>query len=167
MLNQLAKLLYFTVIKPLLLDMGPSDNLHNPYYSQTGNVGLEMQTNLSVCMWNVGGMMGGNTNYSKITDPWFIDIVQGNDIIALVETHMSPDQPIVMEGYHTLRRDRPRSNNGRHFGGWAVLIKEQIWKPGIKVLEQTLDYVWLKICKEPFDQANDIYIYVLGLHTTK
>jgi len=114
--------------------------------------------NLTICMWNVGGMVCKSTNYKKIRDPWFLSTISGNDIIALVETQVSPDEPLKLEGYHTYRRDRPKSKNGRHFGGWAVLIKENLWNLGIKVIEQSLDFVWLKVSKDTFRLPNDLYL---------
>jgi hypothetical protein len=105
-------------------------------------------------------MMCHSTGYNKTLDPLFLNTIKNHDIIALVETHMSPDQPLALDGYYTCRKDRPISNNGRHFGGWAVLIRKPLRKLGIKIIEQSLDYVWLKLCKGPFQLPHDIYICV-------
>jgi hypothetical protein len=111
-------------------------------------------------MWNMGGMVCKQTNYDKIKDPMFIETIKGHDIIALVETHLPADHPIALDGYYHCRRDRPKSNNGRHFGGWAVFIRKSLRKLGIKVVEQSPDFVWLKVCKGPFQLSHDIYICV-------
>ena len=53
--------------------------------------------NLSLCMWNVGGMVCSGTDYHKINDPFFVETIKGYDIIALVETQMSPEQPLKLD----------------------------------------------------------------------
>jgi hypothetical protein len=111
-------------------------------------------------MWNVGGMVCKSTDYEKLKDPLFLQTLEGHDIIALVETHLPTDYPLALEGYYCCRKDRPKSNNGRHFGGWAIFIKRSLRKLGIKVVEQSPDYAWLKVCKGPFQLAEDIYICI-------
>ena len=109
-------------------------------------------------MWNVNGLMCKSTNYNKLHDPLFFNMARGYDIITVVETGISPDQPLAADGYYTCRTERPKSKHGRHFvGEWAVLIKYHLKKNGIKVLEQTYDFVCMKLCKELFQIYEDIY----------
>lgn len=115
---------------------------------------------ISVCMWNINGIISGSSNCSKIEDPDFVKNVEGNDIIALVETQISPNTPITLDGYLTFRKDRPQSKNARHFGGLAVLMKKDLRDLNVKIIHQTLDYMWIKFDKTNFNMNDDIYMCI-------
>jgi hypothetical protein len=129
--------------------------------------GLERVTDvafagISMCMWNVNGMFNKSLNYQKMNDDLFINEVKNHDIIALVETQTGPDDHIILEGFYpAIKADRPKPKGApRHFGGIAVLVKQELRK-GIKFLEhRTQDYIWLKLCKEFFHLNNDIFVCV-------
>jgi hypothetical protein len=122
--------------------------------------GPAKHSDLSICMWNVNGLESKSIGSNKLEDPLFLDTVRNFDIISLVETQLSPNDPLKIEGYSTVRKDRPKSSNGRHYGGWAVLIKEPLRKQGIKIIEQTVDFVWIKVCHGPFKIETDLYICI-------
>ena len=44
------------------------------------------ETNLSICSWNVGGLISENHNKTK--DPLFINHIKEYDLILLTETHL-------------------------------------------------------------------------------
>ena len=117
----------------------------------------KLHCGLSVCMWNVNGLVCAKRQYNKIEDSIFHKIIKDHDIIALVETKISPEVNIQMEGYHLCRMDRPKSSNSRHYGGWALYINKGL-KNGIKILEQTPDYAWLHVSKDFFLLPYDIYM---------
>lgn len=127
---------------------------------QISAVNKSVQKSLSFCTWNVGGLMCRATKYMKLHDPLFLKAIVDFDIIALLETHVSPMDPLELEGYYVCRRDRPQSRNGRHFGGWVIFIRKSLRDLGIQILEQSLDLCWLKIPKNPFRLSQDIYLCV-------
>ena len=115
-------------------------------------------TDISVCVWNVNGLCCKSRNYCKFSDASFIKQIQGHDIIGLIETQSSPETVITLKGYSTVRVDRPKGKRAvRHFGGWALLIKNEIRK-GIKFEKQTTDFVWLRMSKTFFGLGDDIYL---------
>ena len=121
-----------------------------------------MKTSLTFCVWNVKGLSSKHSYKSKLEDPYLLNVVKATDIIAFVETQTSPDVPLSLNGYVTYRRDRPKSNNGRNFGGWAILIKEDLFHTrGISFMKQTDDFVWIKLCKNTFQFQEDIYLCIL------
>jgi len=118
-------------------------------------------------MWNVNGILSRKSHQCKLNDPFFIDVVKHTDIVALVETQASPDMSLALDGYVTYRKDRPKSNNGRHFGGWAVFIKKEIHLTGgLNLIKETHDYVWFKLNKEIFNFNEDIFLCILHVYTT-
>ena len=121
----------------------------------------ESQSGLSLCMWNIHGMINNTRNYNKLDDSEFKMLVEGHDIIGLVETQISPDQPLALDQYYTYRMERTKSKNGRHFGGIAVFIKKHLRKDGIKIVAQTPDYIWLKLCRSFFGRVKDIYLCIV------
>ena len=116
---------------------------------------------LSLCMWNVNGIISGLTKSNKLEDPDFSRVISGHDIIALIETKVSPTEAISLQGYSTYRRDRPKSRNERHYGGLAILIRNEIRKAfDVKIIQQTSDYIWLKIDRSKIKNFEDIYICI-------
>ena len=74
---------------------------------------------------------------------------------------MSPNETISLEGYTTYRSDRPKSKNERHYGGLAVLIKNELNDLlDIKITHQTHDYMWLRISKNKLESNEDMYICI-------
>ena len=115
---------------------------------------------ISVCMWNINGILTGKSKCDKLKDSNFLRTVQGQDIIALIETHVSPQTPLELDGYWTLRVDRPQSKNTRHFGGLAVFIKNELKKSNVKIVQKTLDYIWLKFDKTNIRMDEDIFMCI-------
>ena len=115
---------------------------------------------ISVCMWNINGILTGKSKCSKLNDTSFLRTIRGYDIVALVETHISPQNILEMDGYYTYRIDRPLSKNARHFGGIAVFIKNELRCNSVKIVQQTLDYVWLKFDKTSFNMDDDIFMCI-------
>ena len=121
---------------------------------------LDTSHGISICMWNINGALTGKSKCNKLNDPAFLKTVQGQDIIALVETHVSPHVTLEIEGYWTFRIDRPQSKNARHFGGLAIFIKNELRKTNIKIVQQSLDYVWLKIDKTNINLDENIFMCI-------
>ena len=72
---------------------------------------------LSVCCWNVDGLITNDHDYDKLSDSEFLHKIQGCDIIGLVETHnIKPlKSPLASHKiYHSHRIQDPRSK--RNYG---------------------------------------------------
>ena len=84
--------------------------------------------------WNIGGLCTRGMN--KAEDSIFLKNIEPYDIMFLVETHIGYNSKIHNIGnfhYHSICRNV--SNNNRHFGGIAILIKSYI-KPHVKILKK-------------------------------
>jgi hypothetical protein len=84
--------------------------------------------------WNIGGLCTRGMN--KAEDSIFLKKFEPYDITFLVETHIGYNSKIHNIGnfhYHSICRNV--SNNNRHFGGIAILIKSYI-KPHVKILKK-------------------------------
>jgi hypothetical protein len=79
----------------------------------------------------------------------------------LVETHIGYNSKIHNIGnFHYRSICRNVSNNDRHFGGIAILIKGYI-KPHVKILKNTnVDYQRVKLGKTFFGFKKDLFICV-------
>ena len=113
-------------------------------------------SNLSFCVWNVGGLIS-NTQ-SKLDDPLFVETINKYDIILLTETHLGYNTIINLPGYHFYPICRNLSKNRRYFGGLGIFIRENI-RPGIKLLENKCkEYQWLKLDKSFFNLSKETFL---------
>jgi hypothetical protein len=98
---------------------------------------------------------------NKAEDSIFLKNIEPYDIMFLVETHIGYNSKIHNIGnfhYHSICRNV--SNNNRHFGGIAILIKSYI-KPHVKILKNTnVDYQRVKLEKTFFGFKKDLFICV-------
>ena len=107
------------------------------------NSNSKLLSNISICIWNVGGLFSANLN--KITDANVLEEIIGHDTILLTETHLGKDENIVPHGYKYYPVRRPRSANNRCFGSLDIFIKVTTL-PGIEIMKNTsLDYQWVKL----------------------
>ena len=117
-------------------------------FNTNGLVQKKIISNISICTWNVGGLVSANS--TKLSDPMFLKEISSHEIILLTETHVSQDMNIVLPGYKYFPVCRPKSRNNRYFGGLGIFIKSDIL-PGIEILKNTsLDYQWLKLDDKGF-----------------
>ena len=113
-------------------------------------------SNLSFCVWNVGGLI--SKIHNKLQDPLFIQTINKYDIIMLTETHLGYDAQVNLSGYKYFPVCRNISKNKRHFGGLGLLIRDKI-RPGVKILEnKSKDFQWLKLEKNFFNLTKDIML---------
>jgi len=84
-----------------------------------------------------------------------------SDIVCLLETKVSKEDSIVLEGYSLLKSvNRVRTGKGI-YGGIILYCKPPI-KTGIEVLKtSSTEYLWVKLKKSFFNMNNDVYICFL------
>ena len=123
-------------------------------------------SHLSIATWNIHGIKSKELN--KLDDTTFIDEIRKHHIIALQETHCTPDSFIHVDGYHTFQVNRPLSGNKAH-GGLAFLVKNEL-RRGIRLISgSTCDTLWLCMKKDFFKTDKDIYlgtVYISPINST-
>ena len=90
--------------------------------------------NLTVGCWNIEGIYENvnSVKISKLTQPFFRDILKKHEVLCLQETHVGQDEIIPsIDGYDTIPHCRKISGNSRFFGGILIFAKTCI-KNGIK-----------------------------------
>ena len=109
--------------------------------------------------WNIGGLCTRGMN--KAEGSIFLWNIEPYDIMFLVETHIGYNSKIHNIGnFHYQSICRNVSNNNRHVGGIAILIKSYI-KPHVKILKNTnVDYQPVKL-ENPSLNSKKIYSSVL------
>lgn len=115
-----------------------------------------VEQNVSICIWNVGGLLSKNKN--KLEDDDFIRAINQYDLVLLSETHLAADEPVTLPGYSYFPIGRRKSSNNRYFGGLGILIRNSIRK-GIKIQSNTsTEYQWIKLSKDFFRIEKDIFL---------
>ena len=90
---------------------------------------------LTVGCWNIEGIYEkiNSVKVCKLNQPVFLETLHNHDILCLLETHISHDEPIVhIDGYTITPHCRKISANNRYFGGMLIFIKNSIEK-GVKI----------------------------------
>ena len=115
--------------------------------------------NLTVGCWNIEGIYEkvNSVKISKLTQPFFLEVLKGHAILCLQETHISQDEPIPkIEGYESTPHCLEISGNYRFFGGILIFIKNSI-KNGIEIrLNFDEDALEVKLRKNFFGLRRDI-----------
>ena len=118
---------------------------------------------LNLLTYNVEGLK------TKLNDPSFLKLIEGYDIITLVETWLDGKQKLNLEGFWDYSQIRPKHGNAiRHSGGITVLVRNYL-RPGIKVIRNEKGFIWLKMLKAFFKLENDVFIcatYIPSENTT-
>lgn len=122
----------------------------------------EIQQNITICTWNVGGL--SSKTFNKLKDQAFLSEIDNYDIILLTETHISEEHHIILKGYSYYPVCRGKSSNNRYYGGLGILIRNTI-KKGVQLMKNTSsEYQWLQLRKDFFRVDKDIFLclaYVL------
>ncbi len=128
--------------------------------------------NISIAYWNIDGLYQrcGGQRICKLDDPDVQNSLGRFDLIGLVETHCSNKDSPMMEDFHIICSNRPKSPNApRHFGGIALCIKKSI-KKGVKLLPVTnSEILWAKLDKNFFNMDSDLFLgiaYVSPISST-
>ena len=80
-----------------------------------------LKNTLKILSWNMQGLPQSN---QKQEDEKFIKTIKMHDIACLMETHLSKDQNLNIEGFTCFKICRSKSKaNNRCFVGIAVLYK--------------------------------------------
>ncbi|XP_065584284.1 uncharacterized protein LOC136043285, partial [Artemia franciscana] len=92
--------------------------------------------------WNIQGFSA--TKLSNLLKEACIDN-EKKDIVGLVETWSDGKNPLSVEGYNVFERVRNKSSNGRHYGGIAILIRDDIFDSIHRLLSASENIVWLQM----------------------
>ena len=104
---------------------------------------------LKCCMWNVRGLG------DKMSDPSFVDHINGYDIIGLFETKLTEPENIQLPNYTIIHSPIRKQIAG---GGISILIKKPLQNK-VKVIKNThSEYTWVKVDGHSLHLEHDIYI---------
>lgn len=117
--------------------------------------------NVKISVWNINGLMCKGVN--KYQDGEFIEKLVGYDIFCLQETHCDLNNSLELSEFprpvHIIRSRL--KDTGKIHGGLSVYIRNSI-RTGIKFLNHTTnDCIWLKLCKDFFNNPHDIFLCFL------
>ena len=131
-----------------------TESSSNPHIRR--NTSVKTMNDIKFCFWNVGGIVHDGLN--KMDDDMFLSEIKCYDIIMLAETHISYNTPLVLQDFNYYPICRPKSGNGRYFGGLAIFVRKSI-KPYVSILKNThKDFQWLKFDKSFFHLKRDLYL---------
>ena len=137
--------------------MAPKTQAHDRH----GISGVKQHDYLKIIHWNIEGNASQEFGH-KVSHPQFQSIVQGYDIIALTETHASPDMHIDIPGFVSYQINRPKHAKARkHSGGIAVLVKQYIRSAITFLQSESKDIVWVKIAADKLGLSNNLYLGVV------
>lgn len=108
--------------------------------------------------WNIRGLKDCNGDL-KTEDDNVMQKILSHDLICLSEVHCGEDTIPSINGYSYFSMCRGINKKiNRHFGGLVLYYKSEIRK-GLKFLPTTTpDFFWVKLCREFFGQAKDLYL---------
>ena len=117
--------------------------------------------NVKISVWNINGLTCKGVN--KYQDGEFIEKLVGYDIFCLQETHCDLNNSLELSEFprpvHIIRSRL--KDTGKIHGGLSVYIRNSI-RTGIKFLNHTTnDCIWLKLCKDFFNNPHDIFLCFL------
>ena len=110
---------------------------------------------LRITHWNMGGVLS-STYGNKLEDSDFLELVKGDDIIALTETHIG-EEIFSIPGYVLKHQIRPKSRKAkRHSGGIALAIKHDL-SHSVEIIKSKSDNIlWGRI--RCYDKGKDVLI---------
>ena len=95
---------------------------------------------------------------SGLEDPDFISLMYNHDICLLCETWRKDDSKLNLPGWWDFSLVRPKNKKaGRHSGGISILCKEEL-RMGLKVLESSEGFVWVKLDAKFFNLMNNLFL---------
>ena len=112
---------------------------------------------LVTSFWNIHGHRSRYIG-DKLSDPEFLNVLKGTDILGLGELHA--EGTVNIPGFINIKqKNRKKEFKGPKIaGGIAVFVREEV-KDLVQVLEnENEDSIWIKIKKEKFGGKNDIHI---------
>ena len=119
---------------------------------------------LRILSFNVEGLK------PKLDDPSFLKFIQGFDISILSETWKADTTKINIENFWDFSQVRPKHEKAiRHSGGITILAKHDI-RPGIRLVENSEGFLWIRLEKSFFKLENDIFLcgaYIPPKNTTQ
>ena len=112
---------------------------------------------LLVASWNVQGLITKTKNL--LDDKWFIDTLSKNHIFGLLESHLTNDLDVDIEGYKLVSSCRKITPGARKGSGGVLVGYKKSISPGIVVLKSTSkEFVWIKLKKDFFALERDVYM---------
>ena len=131
----------------LLINMANIESSNKTMYRGLGN-----PRHFQILSFNVEGLK------TKLDDPSFLELIQKYDIIILTETWKADTLKINIEGFWDYSQVRPKHKNAiRHSGGITVLAKNHL-RFGLKLVEDTEEFLWFRLKKSLFQLENDIFL---------
>jgi exonuclease III len=107
---------------------------------------------LKLLSFNIEGLETG------MEDPCLIDLLYEHDICLLQETWKRDETKINLPGCWDFSQVRPKyRKKGRHSGGVSILCKDE-YRPGIKILESSEGFIWMKLDAKFFNLMNDLFL---------
>ena len=99
---------------------------------------------LRITHWNMGGVLS-NTYGNKLDDSGFLKLIEGEDIIALTETHIGKDG-LSIPGYVVRNQIRPKSKKAKRYsGGIALAIKHNL-NDSVEIIKSKSDNIlWARL----------------------
>ena len=116
-------------------------------------------------MWNIQGLFQSinGTKYCKLLENDLKSSLKEFDLLCLQETHCGPNdlQNLFLDGYICKHFNRPKSLNGRYFGGMLLIVRENLFR-GLKIFcNYHHDKLWVKFEKEFFGLPQNIFLCFL------
>ena len=123
---------------------------------------------LSIASWNVNGLSSKVIN--KLEDPDLHREINQHHVVCLSETHLGPEAPFNLDGYHVVQNNRKVCpTNNRYYGGLALCIRQEI-RVGVAIMDNSdTESIWVKLKKDFFKLEQDIYIgfiYIVPCNTS-
>ena len=113
---------------------------------------------IQISSWNIRGFKSKIVN-NKLSDASFLQEIQNDDIVSLVETH-SVDNNLSIPGFKRVDIKNRSSTSIKGSGGLACFAKEKLVneKLVIPIKTDNDDSLWIKLKKYIFDKKRDVYI---------
>ena len=121
-------------------------------YSQVCTGMLRTKQTLDLLSFNVEGLD------SMLEDPSFTSLVDSHDICFLTKTMRKEDTKLNIDGFWDFSQIRPKTKKKGRFSGGITVLAELDIRPGIKIVDSSEGFVWIKLDKVFFNFINDLYI---------
>ena len=119
-----------------------------------------MTVPIQISAWNINGFKSKLIG-DKLNDTSFLNEIQNDDIIAIVETHNSDkNDTLSIPGYQRIEmKNRPKLNNSnKNSGGLAYFAKPYISKHISPINNLNKNSIWIRIKKDIVGNRQDIFV---------
>ena len=100
---------------------------------------------LRITHWNIEGVVS-NTYGNKLEDNDFLKLIEGEDIIALTETHIGEDTVLSIPGYVVKTQKRSKSKRAKRYSGGIALAIKQDLSSNVEILNSKSENIlWARL----------------------